>query len=328
MLPEGKMSNTQEDKIAFSICIPVYNCDTSELVSELHRQAVQAGYPFEILLIDDRSSCCQEENRKSELLSGVIYIELEENIGRAKIRNLLAEKARYPYLIFMDCDTEVNNASYLQNYLSEIPADVVIGGYQYTPAPPEKKYLLRWRYGICREQRTASQRNKQPNKSFSTFNFMIRKEIMEKIRFDENISGYGHEDTLFGWELKKKGILVKHIDNPLIHKELDETSLFIKKTENSVRNLWKIYQSISEKKEFIQDNNLLKCYVSLQKNHLSIAVSLFFNLFKTILIKNLQSKHPQIKLFDLYKLGIINEAAKNKRLSQKSFNHKGHKVLH
>ena len=302
-----------KNKTAFSICIPIHNCNVFELVSELRRQAVLTGYPFEILLIDDQSSEQLEENRKLKDFSNVSYIELEENIGRSKIRNLLAKKAQYPYLIFMDCDTEVNNPSYLQHYLNEIPSDVVIGGYQYAPTPPEKKYLLRWRYGICREQRNASQRNKQPNKSFSTFNFMIRKEIMKKIQFDENILGYGHEDTLFGWELKKQGITVKHIDNSIIHKTLDETEIFIEKTENSVRNLWKIYQSISEKEEFIQDNNLLKWYVSLQKNHLSGVITLFFKLFRPLLYKNLLSKHPQIKIFDLYKLGMLSHQIPNQK---------------
>ena len=309
LLPEEKMDKTLENKIAFSICIPIYNCSVFELVSELHRQAVPTGYPFEILLIDDQSSEQLDENRKLKDFSNVFYTELQENAGRAKIRNLLAQKAQYPYLIFMDCDTEVNNSSYLQNYLNETPSDVVIGGYQYSRTPPEKKYLLRWLYGICREQRNASQRNKQPNKSFSTFNFMIRKEIMEKIQFDENISGYGHEDTLFGWELKKQGITVKHIDNSIIHKTLDETEVFIKKTENAVRNLWKIYQGISGKEEFTQDNSLLNNYVFLQKNHLSGVISLFFKIFRPLLYKNLLSEHPRIKVFDLYKMGMMNEAA-------------------
>jgi glycosyltransferase involved in cell wall biosynthesis len=309
LLPE-KMGDILENKKAFSVCIPIYNCNVFELVSELHRQAISTGCPFEILLIDDLSSTCISENRRTQEFSNVSYVELKENIGRAKIRNLLAKKAQYPYLIFMDCDTEVDNPLYLQNYLNEIPADVVVGGYQYTSTPPEREYLLRWRYGICREQRSALQRSERPNKSFSTFNFMIRKEIVEKIPLNEDISGYGHEDTLFGWTLREQHIVVKHIDNTIIHKMLDDAGTFIEKTENSVQNLWKIYQSISQKEEFVKDNDLLRCYVALRRNHLSGVVSLFFKIFRSLLYRNLLSKRPWIRFFDLYKLGIINEAAK------------------
>jgi len=299
------MNNIPENNIAFSICIPIYNCNVYELVSTLHRQAVSTGYPFEILLIDDHSSLRHEDNLKLQNFPNISYTGLNENRGRSKIRNLMAEKAQYPYLIFMDCDTEIDNPDYLENYLKEIPLNVVVGGYQYSSAAPSKEYMLRWHYGVCREQRSAAQRNKQPNRSFSTFNFMIKREIWEKIRFNENISGYGHEDTLFGWELKQQGIAVKHIDNPILHKVLDDAGTFIKKTENSVHNLWKIYQDIPAKEEFAQDNSLLKLSVFLRKNHLSGVVSLFFNFFKRLMYRNLISKRPCLRIFDFYRLGVM-----------------------
>jgi len=34
-----------------------------------------------------------------------IYIQLDNNIGRAKIRNLFLKYAKYDYLLFLDCDT-------------------------------------------------------------------------------------------------------------------------------------------------------------------------------------------------------------------------------
>ncbi|MCL1939004.1 MAG: glycosyltransferase [Candidatus Azobacteroides sp.] len=295
--------------IAFSICIPIYNWDVRKLILELHRQASLTNCLFEILLIDDCSASFKEENRQLQQLTQLSYIELKENIGRSRIRNLLAKTAQYPYLIFMDCDTEINNPSYLQNYLNEIPADVVVGNCQYTSVPPERVYLLRWRYGICREQRNASQRNKQPNKSFSAFNFMIQKKIFDRIQFDENLSSYGHEDTLFGWKLKKQNIRICHIDNPLIHSALDNSKDFIEKTENSVKNLWLIYQTISEseKNEFAQDNDLLKYSLWMQKRGLSDFISLIFKIFRYPLYKNLLSKHPQMFFFDLYKLGYLHQ---------------------
>ena len=301
------MNENQEYNLAFSVCIPVYNTDVRKLVLELHRQASSMNCPFEILLIDDGSTVFKEENRQLQQLPNLSSIELKENIGRAKIRNLLAKTAQYPYLIFMDCDACVFNASYIRNYFKEIPADVVIGGCSYSPIPPvEKEFLLRWKYGVKREARPAEKRKNVPYRSFATFNFLIKKEIFNRIKFDEKISGYGHEDTLFGWTLKKQRITINHIDNPLIHIVSDNTEDFLKKTENSVKNLWHIYRNIPEKEEFMQDNSLLKQYVLIQKYGLSGLLSLFFNIFRSLIYKNLLSTYPQIRFLDLYKLGMLN----------------------
>ena len=293
---------------AFSICIPIYNYDVSTLVKELHKQSLEALFPFEILLMDDCSSILQKENRLLEKLSFVTYIELEENIGRAKIRNRLVQTALYPYLIFMDCDAEANRPDYIQKYLNALPADLIIGGCAYYPETPEEKYLLRWFYGRNREEIPAGVRNQHPNKSFSTFNFMIRKDLFEQARFDESISGYGHEDTLFGWALRQQGIIIKHVDNPLIHKSLDDATSFISKIENSVRNLWHIYQLIPQKEEFAQENNLLKCFLTFKKYHLTFLISTFSFFARPILLRNLKSKHPKMLCLDLFKLVELNRS--------------------
>ena len=112
---------------------------------------------------------------------------------------------------------------------------------------------------------------------------------------------------MFGWELKKKNIVVLHIDNPLLQESPDETAVFLKKTENSVQNLWLLYQKISDKKDFAADNHLLKTYISLKKYRLTFLISLFFGLFGKYLYKNLCSEKPRMIFFDLYKLGILNQ---------------------
>ena len=298
------------NKISFSVCIPVYNFSILDAVIELHKQSEQTGFSFEILVIDDCSASFKEENRKIQSLSNVRYIELEENIGRSAIRNKLAEYAQYSYLIFMDCDIIVHNPDYIQNYLNEIPFEVVIGGCGYSDTPPKDKInRLRWEYGISRETTSASLRNKNPYKSFSTFNFMIRKDIFDKIRFDESISGYGHEDTFFGWDLKKQNIHIKHIDNQILHISLVDSSIFISQVKNSIRNLWILYMNIPEKTKFAEDNKLLHHYLIIRKYHLCFLISLFSKLFRQIIFKNLISDKPNMRLFDLYRLTILNEIA-------------------
>ena len=209
-----------------SILIPVYNCNIVSLVYDLHNQAAASSVPFEIIVLDDCSSeLLRDQNKDVIKLSSVKFIELEQNIGRASIRNKLAGMASFPTLLFMDCDSKVLDADYIKRYLPYCGKDIVVcGGRMYRPVPPdEPEMMLRWLYGIKREQLPANVRNKDPYHSFMTNNFLISRIILSQIRFDESLVHYGHEDTLFGFELKKKGIPVIHIQNPLIHIGLEIT---------------------------------------------------------------------------------------------------------
>ena len=60
---------------------------------------------------------------------------------------------------------------------------------------------------------------------------MILRETFLKHPFDETITHYGHEDTLFGLVLKKEGIKILHIDNPLMNCGLDTNLDVLLKTE-------------------------------------------------------------------------------------------------
>lgn len=99
-----------------SVLIPIYNYDCRRLINSLSAQAENLDVEYEILAFDDGSSLFLEENREVKNLPHVVYRELGKNIGRSAIRNLLADEARYPYLVFMDCDMQVVSDSYLKNY--------------------------------------------------------------------------------------------------------------------------------------------------------------------------------------------------------------------
>ena len=86
-----------------SICVPVYNFDVRQLAGQLSEQAKKAGIPVEILIFDDNSEAdIKKINREISSTPSVKYLELPENIGRAAIRNRLAETAKYPYLLYLD----------------------------------------------------------------------------------------------------------------------------------------------------------------------------------------------------------------------------------
>lgn len=291
-----------------SICIAIHNWDVNQLVKDLHKQASQLGIPFEILLLDDASDYdFQLKNAHLDYKDNVTYLQSYINLGRSKVRNTLAAKARYEYLLFMDCDTRVSHKDYLKKYLSALPADVVSGGYEYRKRRPRKDCILRWTYGHAREVRPAAERNQHPNESFSTFNFLIKKKIFEKVKFNETLQGYGHEDTLFGLELEDHGIIVKHIDNTLRHEVVCPTKTFLQQTENSIDNLLKIAELVKPTHSLEKSIALLRTYQKLKKLRIVWLYRLFYKITKKIILKNLYSARPKIRLFDLYKLGYLCE---------------------
>lgn len=294
----------------FSVCIPIYNCNVVGLVSDLHTQAELLRVDYEILLIDDCSlPSVKAVNSALRQLPHVQYIELEQNIGRSAIRNLLARRAAFDMLIFMDCDAKVVSHNYLAKYLSQ-SQQLVVGGVAYDSAPSDGAHLLRWLYGKHREERSAAMRSQCPNKSFSTFNFMINRGLFGSVKFDDTISGYGHEDTLFGWQLKQHGIQPMHIDNALIHLSFDESQAFIEKTEKSMLNLWFIYKKMPDRAAFAKDIKVLNSYLKIHCRAVSSFMSVLFPIVKRIAYHNFLSQHPSLFLFDVYKLFVLNECAK------------------
>ena len=290
-----------------SICIPIYNYDVGRLVKDLHLQVEAAGYSFEILLMDDASNEKFREMNQAIELEFVRYIQLNENVGRAKIRNRLAEEARFPYLLFMDCDSAVTSSWYIADYTRFFePWTVCCGGLIYKDKEPSNATYLRWKYGVERECLSASERSKYPNTGFRTFNFLIYKGIFEKVKFNEELDGYGHEDTLFGLELLGQEITIRHIDNPLIHLGLESASDFLNKTENSIANLYRIELLLREKyPEYIEHSRLMKAKLSLQKYRLIGITSRLFKIFHKPMKAHLLKPKPSLLIFDLYRLGLL-----------------------
>jgi glycosyltransferase involved in cell wall biosynthesis len=291
-----------------SICIPVYNFDVRALVEDLHEQAVRCNIPFEIVLMDDASDASYVAHlQETAVFPHVRVIALNENIGRSKIRNALVKEAQYPYLIFMDCDSATASDDYISQYLPLCqPNAVVYGGRRYEQKKPSDATLLHWKYGVKREALPASERQKHPNYSFCTNNFLIDKAIFNTITFNEQLEGYGHEDTFFGLELLGHHIPITHIDNPLIHLGLETADIFLKKTENGIINLHKVELLLQEKyPDYVGHSKLMRTKISLQRGHLHHLTGRFLKSFKPLLKQNLLKKRPSLFIFDLYKLEYL-----------------------
>lgn len=294
-----------------SILIPVYNFDIRLLVNDLYQQLIEADIPFEILCYDDGSQETFKNVNRPLILqfpnSPIIYQELPENMGRARIRNVLAQAAQYPYLLFMDCDSKVISPHYIQYYIQYLQHDTLLyGGRSYAPTPPQQAELrFHWYYGTQREQIPAEIRQQNPYHAFMTNNFLIPKAIFEQILFDERLKKYGHEDTLFGLALQKRQIKILHIDNPLEHIGLEEMGIFLHKTRQGIENLAFLA------KEFPQlETKLLKTYKNLKKFKLITIASFMLKILHPVIIKKINYKKINLQWFDLYKLQLFINAMK------------------
>ena len=284
-----------------SILIPVYNFEVTKLVNDLCAQGRKLDIDFEIICLDDGSSSDYKAlNQVLIQIPEVIYEELPQNIGRSKIRNRLAQMAKYEFLLFMDCDAAVADESYLKRYVAKLDSSSLLyGGRIYHVAPPsEKRFLLHWTYGIQREQQSAVVRALQPYHSFMTNNFVIPKAILLQTPFNEQLKGYGHEDTLFGFELKAKGIPIKHLENPLIHIGLDDAHSFLAKSKEGIKNLLFLERHANINFE----TRLLKVFRLLYRYAFHRFIYLSLKPFEGFLIKKLKGKRPKMRLFDLLKL--------------------------
>src|ERR1035437_5399394 len=286
-----------------SILIPTYNYNITHLVADLHQQAVDTDVVFEIIVIEDGSTLYMEENKVVDDFEFCRHIVLKENIGRSVVRNKLADEAKYDYLLFIDCDAEVFSTHYIEKYVAFCTKEcVVIGGTIYDPKVNDPSYSLRLAYGRQREARTALERsNENTYHNFATFNFLISKSLFQKVRFDESIRGYGHEDTLFGHQLHELGSKFINIENPLIHKGLDDNETFIRKTEEGTRNLYLLYKT--ESYPFLVDESkLLNSFVIIYKSGLTSVFSFAFRILKPYLHAKLCNPDPSLRLYDIYKL--------------------------
>lgn len=288
-----------------SILIPIYNYDVRSLVQELDRQAAALDVPCEIFCLDDGSEkVFQECNKRISSLPNVRYEELEANVGRASIRNRLAGRARFDYLVFMDCDSQIVRPDYLQRYLDLLPSDQVLcGGRVYEAKPPEDPNLyFHWWYGKKREQRTAAERASKPHHGFMTNNFLIPKNQFKRIWFDDNIRQYGHEDTLFGLQLKEKGIGVTHIENPLEHTGLEKKEVFISKSRQAIGNLADLVQRYPA-----LDTRLISTWKKIKKQRMTFLLRPLLHLIRPFFLLMLSGKKPSLLFFDLLKLSYFLE---------------------
>lgn len=292
----------------FSVLIPIYNFDATSLVEELTVAFENLNVKYEVICIDDASVDGEtlKKNRELDNYPRCNYIILKKNIGRSKIRNLLASKAKYDNLLFLDCDVMPFESEFIKNYIMHLNCcDLVYGGLAYPSSRKALEKNLHYKYGKSREAKSFLEREKSFKNIFTTANFLIKKDVFEAIKFEEAITTYGFEDIVFAKKTVSEGFRIQQIDNPVVHMGYIKNNYeFVKKKEQSLFTLKMIYEMnlMNEK-----DSKVLFYHKVLKKMKLIKVYNRIYYMFKKRFLKNLSSDRPSLFILDVYSLGYFNE---------------------
>ena len=143
-----------------------------------------------------------------------------------------------------------------------------------------------------------------PSACFKTNNFLIARENLNKIQFREELDGYGHEDTLFGYDLNTNNIEIEHIDNPVLNCQLDSNREFLEKTEHGLLNLLKVWSIVNQDPRILDQIKILRFYIKYKDSKLFRLFYLFFRRPSRALLK---MGLVNLNVFDFYKLGYLIE---------------------
>lgn len=276
-----------------SVLIPTYNYVCYRLVQQLHEQLVACGADYEVIVMDDGSFEQVKiiANRKINELEGCRYIYNKENVGRAAIRNKLADIATGEWLLFMDSDAMVVREDFIARFIeTAIQGEgVICGGLIHADVCLDPERQLRWRYEI-----SFSKKHGTVSEHFRSSCFMINHHIFDQVRFDESYKSYGYEDVKFGVDLGRKGYKVRVIDNPIQSNYIDKNDEYLHKTEVSL-------QTLHEHKEDLQETKLLT-FISNHRIY-SMFIYWIYLIFRNPMRRNLLGANPNMRIFMIYKLG-------------------------
>jgi len=290
-----------------SILIPCFNYNTLPLVTALHCQAILENIEFEIIVLDDASPFNEntEINSKINQLVYCRYEKNETNLGRGENRNSLISKAKYDWVLLMDCDMFPKSENFIKNYIENIKNQneaAFFGGILYYNEKPKNDEVLRWVFGKSREEIPLEKRRSKPYHYALISNILVKKNILLSYPFDSEIYNYVYEDIVFILGLKKHNIAITHIENPAFHLNLEKSKVFLEKFHSSLLNL----KLVLDRKVITSDETALtKTYSKIQKFNMVRLVAFLFKIFKKQFTKNLLSKNPSLFIFDIYRLGYF-----------------------
>lgn len=284
-----------------SILIPVYNYNIKMLVENLLTQFKNIDCKWEILISDDAS---KDGIKRSNLdfinnlnLGSVKLFQQEKNIGNTSNRNILIDEASFNWLLFLDADVLPVSTNFLTNYIKYMRSttqDIISGNIIYDCKNP-LPHLLRWKYGVKKEQVSFNERQNNLVMHARGANFAIKRKLAQKNNFPILKEKYGFVDTRFFLQFSKDKFCV--IENPVFHLGIETNEKFLQKVKKAVVNA--LFLLNSEDKLF-KKITLISIYQKIRifKFILSKTYLLFYKFFESKLL----SKNPSILYLQVYKI--------------------------
>lgn len=288
-----------------SIIIPTFNDECIALVKDLQSQCEKLYIngnvlnDYEIIVGDDGSTddAVITINQEINTLPHCKYIRRKENKGRAAVRNFLAKEAKYNKVLLIDCGRILIRKDFIKEYLKY--DSVVYGGYD-VPSQPCMSHNLRYRYErACLPEHTTKKRQLHPYQNFNTCNVLIPKDVILAHPFNEDFRHYGYEDVAYGDELRKSGVKILHIDNPMGLCHFEPNDLFVSKTEESIRTL------VDFRRQLKGYSRLLDAYTLLKRYHLQQLFYIFLKPLMPAIRRQLRGNNPFLLLFKIYKIEYL-----------------------
>src|SRR5690606_8376990 len=136
----------------------------------------------------------------------------ESNLGRSRIRNLLARAARGGHLLYLDGDMRLGDSGFLRAWLDLIapesepgpegkPVEAAFGGFEMPePDGGGAAYALHVYDSRRSHCLSAAERARAPAKYTYTSNLLVHRDLMLACPFGEEFAGWGWEDV--DWALR------------------------------------------------------------------------------------------------------------------------------
>lgn len=232
-----------------TIVVPFMNYDVAPLAQRLLALAARVRVPVPMVFVDDGSTDPRWWQGLWVVLQAadqpVQLAVLHQNVGRARVRNDLCQRARSPYLLYLDADMWPDDEQFIERYLAWIAeggVDVIYGGRSARKVLLDgPDHELHRRMTIEREALPAAVRRQAPAYQFYSCNFVVRRDLLAAFPLDPRFTGWGWEDCEWAARVAQSHA-IRHEDNSASHLGLLTAEQILRKYDESIGNFRLIAQ--------------------------------------------------------------------------------------
>jgi glycosyltransferase involved in cell wall biosynthesis len=203
-----------------SVVIPAFNrCAVTRLCLEALGMQDLAPEEYEVIVVDDASSDDTPEvvrNFQGRTKCSVIYIRHTVNQGRSATRNDGVLRARADVVVMLDNDNiaapDMLRAHLLRHEVAEPEHVTVVGNAQYSASSIHGsnfgRYLQSRYLGSRAHDHHIDPENLSPHHLAGLNHSCRRADLIAVGLYNTDIQGYGGEDELLGYQLRRAGIRI------------------------------------------------------------------------------------------------------------------------